>query len=159
MKVSKDSVVSIEYELKSKDGEILDSSEENGILHYLQGSNFLFPALEEALEGFEIGMSLDKTFPPEKAYGLYNEKLVFQASRSDFTDPSMLQEGMEFQAEVEDELRICTIIEIKGDEVTIDANHPLCDEELQVKAKVVGIRDASAEELEHGHVHDGHEHH
>lgn len=159
MTASKDKVVSIEYELKSVDGEILDSSDENGVLSYLQGSGFLFPGLEKALEGKAVGDAISQTFKAADAYGEYDEKFVFEAARSDFTEGVELYEGLEFEAEVEDELKICTIIHIDGDKVTVDANHPLSGEDLQVRAKITEIRDATPEEIEHGHVHDGSEHH
>lgn len=159
MNIAKDKVVSIEYELKSTDGEILDSSDENGVLSYLQGSGFLFPGLEKALEGKKTGDQLDRTFTAVEAYGEYDEALVFNAARSDFAEGVELFEGLEFEAEVEDEPRVCTIIAINGDEVTVDANHPLSGEDLQVRVKVTGVREATPEEIENGHVHDGDGHH
>lgn len=159
MTVKKDKVVTIEYELKSLDGEILDSSDENGALAYIQGSEFLIPGLERLLEGKKVGDAVNQTLKPADAFGDYDEALVFEAARSDFEEGVELQEGLEFEAEVNEKVRLCTIVEIKGDAVTVDANHPFSGEELAVRAKILDIRDATPEELDHGHVHDGHDGH
>ncbi len=159
MKIEKNRVATIEYELKAVDGEILDSSDENGALSYIQGSGFLFPGLEKALEGLKKGDKLERVFLPADAYGEYDDSLVFKVTRSDFEDGIELYEGLEFQAEVADESRVCTIIGIEGDQFTVDANHPLCDEKLEVKVSILDVREATAVELDHGHVHDGSEEH
>jgi len=161
MQVEKNRVVTISYEMKDNQAEILDSSEESGDLTYLHGSSFLVPGFERALDGKKAGDGIQVTIMPTDGYGEYDETLIFQVSRSDFQDGVELYEGLEFEAEVRDELRWCTIAAIEGDVVTVDANHPLAGEELIVQAKVLEIREATPEELEHGHVHgpDDEHHH
>jgi FKBP-type peptidyl-prolyl cis-trans isomerase SlyD len=159
MTVEKDKVITIDYELKSADGEILDSSEENGALSYIHGAGYLVPGIENALVGKKVGESIQIVVSPADGYGEYNEELVFEVTKDDFEKGIELFEGLEFQAEIDDEPRVCTVVAIEDDKVTVDANHPLSGEELHVRAKVVSIRDASPEEIEHGHVHDGTEEH
>ena len=159
MKVSKDMVVTIDYELKSTDGEILDSSDENGSLSFIQGSGFLIPGLERLLDGKQVGDAVSETLSAADAFGEYDEALVFEASRDDFEKGVKLEEGLEFEADINEQVRLCTITAIKGDIITVDANHPFSGEELAVRATVLGVRLASPEEIEHGHVHDGSEEH
>jgi FKBP-type peptidyl-prolyl cis-trans isomerase SlyD len=159
MNVAKEKVVTIDYELKSAEGEIYDSSDENGALSYIHGIGFLVPGLEKLLEGKTIGDAVEASLTPEEAYGEYDEELVFDVDKSDFEAGVELHEGLEFQAEVAGEVRLCTIVEIEGETVTVDANHPLSGESLQVRAKILAVREATAEELDHGHVHDGSEEH
>ena len=149
MTVNKDKVITIDYELKSADGEILDSSDENGALSYIHGAGYLVPGIERALD----------VVSPVDGYGEYDENLVFEVTKDDFEKGVEIYEGLEFQAEIGEEVRLCTVVAIENDAITIDANHPLSGEELHVRAKVLEIRDATPEELEHGHVHDGSEEH
>jgi FKBP-type peptidyl-prolyl cis-trans isomerase SlyD len=159
MTVEKDKVITIDYELKSADGEILDSSDENGALSYIHGAGYLVPGIENALAGKQIGESIQVVVPPADGYGEYNEELVFEVTKDDFEEGVEIFEGLEFQAEIDEQVRLCTVVAVENDKVTVDANHPLSGEELHVRAKVLGIREASAEEIEHGHVHDGSEEH
>jgi len=161
MTVQANKVVTLEYELQDEDGEIIDSSEENGELVYLHGTGFLVPGIERELEGKPEGTKIDKVIVPSDGYGEYEESLVFVVQRSDFEPKVTLEEGLEFEAEVRGEFRLCTIAAIDGDKITVDANHPLAGETIHVKATILAIRDASAEELEHGHAHgpDDHHHH
>lgn len=159
MTVSKDKVITIDYELKSADGEILDSSDENGALSYIHGAGYLVPGIERALEGKKIGDAIQTVVSPEDGYGEYDEDLVFEVTKDDFEKDVEIFEGLEFQAEIGEEVRLCTVVAIENDAITIDANHPLSGEELHVRAKVLEIRDATTEEIEHGHVHDGTEEH
>ena len=159
MTVSKDKVITIDYELKSADGEILDSSDENGALSYIHGAGFLVPGIEKALDGKQVGDAIQTVVPPEEGYGEYDEDHVYEVTKDNFEEGVEIFEGLEFQAEIEDEVRLCTVVAIEGDNITVDANHPLSGEELHVRAKVLAIRDATPEELEHGHVHDGSETH
>ena len=159
MNVSKDMVVTIDYELKSSDGEILDSSDENGSLSFIQGSGFLIPGLERLLDGKKVGDAISETLAAADAFGEYDEALVFEATREDFEAGIELKEGLEFEAEINEHVRLCTITDIKGNVITVDANHPFSGEALSVRATVLGVRLATSEEIEHGHVHDGSESH
>lgn len=153
MVVEKDKVITIDYTLKDSDGETIDSSEESEPLVYLHGNGNLIPGLEKQLQGKKEGEKLSCVIRPEDAYGEYDEDLVFTVQKSSFQDPDKIEEGMQFEAHGEDGARVVTVVAVQGEEVTVDANHPLAGEDLHFDVKVVGIRDATAEELTHGHVH------
>ncbi|NLJ45769.1 MAG: peptidylprolyl isomerase [Treponema sp.] len=153
MVVEKDKVITIDYTLKDSDGQTIDSSEESEPLVYLHGNDNLIPGLEKQLEGKKEGDKLSCVVHPGEAYGEYDENLVFTVKKSSFADPSKIEEGMQFEAHGEDGARVVTVVAVKGDDVTVDANHPLAGEDLHFDVKVVGIREATAEELAHGHVH------
>lgn len=161
LQVEDDKVVTISYTLKNSQGEVLDSSEENGDLDYLHGYEGIMPGLERALQGKTIGNSISVELSGDDAYGEYDEKLIFTVPRSEFPDEIDIEEGLEFEAEIQDSIRYCTIEEIDAQGmVRVNANHPLAGETLQVAAKVLAIREATEEELDHGHVHsDGHHDH
>jgi FKBP-type peptidyl-prolyl cis-trans isomerase SlyD len=101
-----------------------------------------------------------KMLYPVRALVIRDEALVRVLSRNAFKDVDDLETGMRFQANTEQGAQIFTVTEIEGDQVTIDGNHPLADEELNFDVEIVEIRDASEEELAHGHVHGpgGHHH-
>jgi len=160
MQIAKNKVAVIEYTLKNNDGEVLDTSEGGEPMAYIQGVGNLIPGLEDALEGKVVGDDVQVTIPPEKAYGIQNDDLVQVVERGVFQGVDDLQVGMQFQAQSDDGVQVIWIADINGDEVTIDGNHPLAGETLNFDVKVIEVRDASAEELDHGHVHGpgGHHH-
>lgn len=161
MNVQKDSVVTIDYELKDDSGEVLDSSDNNGELAYLHGHDNIVEGLEEALEGKEPGASVETTVAPEKGYGEYTDSLVFSVGRDRLPEDVDLELGMQFEARAQDGQRqIVTLTKIGDDEVTLDGNHPLAGQTLYFNVTVKDVRSATSEELEHGHVHgpNGHEH-
>ncbi len=160
MQIEKDKVASIEYTLTSDNGEVLDSSDGKEPLAYIQGIGNLISGLEEALEGKSVGDALQVTISPEKAYGVRNDELIQVVDRSVFQGVEELQVGMQFQAQGDSGTHVIWVTDVEGDQVTIDGNHPLAGETLNFDVKVMDVRDASAEELEHGHVHGpgGHHH-
>ena len=153
MNISKNKVVTIDYSLHNETGELLDSSEGGEPLVYLHGNENIIPGLEKFLEGKTTGDSISCTVPAAEAYGERDESLVFKVSKKDFGDNVEVAPGMQFEAHGEDGVQIVTVVGVNGDEVTIDANHPLAGENLHFDVKVVDVRDATAEEIEHGHVH------
>ena len=160
MQIGKNKVAIIEYTLKNNEGEILDTSEGNDPMAYIQGIGNLLPGLEEALEGKGVGDTIAVSLPPEKGYGILDAELVQVVEKNVFDDVDDLQVGMQFQAQSEDGMEVIWVTDIEGDEVTIDGNHPLAGETLNFQVKVIEVREASAEELDHGHVHgpEGHHH-
>ena len=161
MQIAKHKVATIEYTLTNNDGDILDSSENGEPLAYIQGIGNLISGLEEALEGKTNGDSLQVTIPPEKAYGHYDDDLIQVVNRSVFQGVNQLEVGMQFHAESEQgDNKVIWIADIDGDDVTIDGNHPLAGETLNFDVKIVAVREATQEELNHGHVHGpgGHHH-
>ncbi|WP_330185044.1 peptidylprolyl isomerase [Nocardia sp. NBC_01503] len=161
MSIAADKVVSIEYTLTDDDGDVLDTSVGDEPLVYLHGAENIVPGLEQALDGKGTGDELDVVVEPNDGYGAYLAELVSTVPRDMFEGVDELEPGMEFHAEAPDgDSQIVTVRAVDGDDVTIDANHPLAGQRLHFKVKVVDIRDATAEELLHGHPHgdDDHEH-
>ncbi|MFP3853487.1 MAG: peptidylprolyl isomerase [Anaerolineales bacterium] len=158
-KIEKDKAVFIHYTLTDDEGEVLDSSEEAEPLGYLHGHGQIIPGLEKELEGHEVGDSFEVTIQAEEAYGLRNEDLVSTVPSSLFEGVDDVEVGMQFRAESDQGPQLVTVTEVEGEEVTIDANHPLAGEQLNFEVEVKDIRPATDEELQHGHVHtDGHSH-
>jgi len=161
MQISKDKVVLINYTLKNDAGEIIDSSEGSDPLAYLHGAENIIPGLENALEGKTAGESLSVTIVPEEAYGNRDDSKIQSVPKEMFEDAGEVVVGAQYHAAGPDGGYITiTVTEVTDDTVTVDANHPLAGEQLSFDVTIMEIRDASAEELEHGHVHgpDGHAH-
>ncbi|MHC1741185.1 MAG: peptidylprolyl isomerase [Anaerolineaceae bacterium] len=152
-KVAKDLVVSLEYTL-TVDGEVIDSSEENGPIDYIQGHENIISGLESALEGMKLGESKKVNVKAKDAYGEYDPEAVEEIPLTEFPDDIPLEVGVELAVDDEDEGPISAVIEEVGkDSVTLNFNHPLAGKELNFDVKILSIRAATAEELEHGHVH------
>ncbi|MFY0688271.1 MAG: peptidylprolyl isomerase [Cyclobacteriaceae bacterium] len=160
MKINKHSVVSFDYTLKNEAGEVMDSSQGGQPLVYLHGVGGLIKGVEQALEGQVKGAKVQATVTPKDGYGEYNEKMVITVPKSNFQGTEKLVEGMQVQMENKKGKQVATVTEIKGSDVTLDANHPLAGMTLQFDMEVVDIRDATPEEIDHGHVHGpgGHHH-
>ena len=156
MQIQKNRVVSIHYTLANKQGEVIDSSEGQGPLTYLHGENQLINGLEKALEGKEPGENVNVTVPPEEAYGPVLTELFQEVPRSAFANIENLHDGMQLQAQTEEgQIRHVRVVKVGDDTVKIDVNHPLAGEELHFDVTVENVREATAEEVDHGHVHDG----
>jgi FKBP-type peptidyl-prolyl cis-trans isomerase SlyD len=153
-------VVSMEYSL-SVDGEMLDSSKDAGPLQFLAGYDNIVPGLEREMKGMKIGESKDVVVSPADGYGEFDEEAFMEVPRSEFPDDMEIEMGMELGVSDEDGNHQMAIIENFDDEtVRLDFNHPLAGAELHFTVKVVGLREPTTEELEHGHVHEeGHHHH
>ena len=154
MIVEKDRVVSIDYTLRDTTGNLIDSSEGAEPLTYLHGNGNIIPGLEKQLEGKKAGDGLTCVIEASDAYGERDDSLVFKVSKGDF-DGADVEVGMQFEAHGEDGAQIVTVVSIDGDEVTIDANHPLAGEQLHFDVKVVDVREATTDELERGHIQGG----
>jgi FKBP-type peptidyl-prolyl cis-trans isomerase SlyD len=153
MQVGDNKVVSIHYTLKNENGEVLDSSENREPLSYIHGQGNIIPGLENALTGAESQAEIDVTVTPEEGYGERHEQLIQDVPMSAFEGVDEVKPGMQFQAQTESGPRVITVQEVGEEEVKIDGNHPLAGETLHFKVKVDEVRDASDEEIEHGHVH------
>ena len=156
MTITKDAVVSIHYTLRDNKGNILDSSTGKDPLRYLHGHGNLIAGMEEGLEGKASGEQVDLKIAPEKGYGEKNEKLIQKVPKSAFGD-QQVDKGMQFNTQ---NGQVVTITEVGKEEVTVDGSHPLAGVDLNFEVEVVNIREATKEELEHGHVHGlgGHAH-
>lgn len=159
MKISQNKVASIEYTLTDDSGEVLDTSVGGEPLAYIQGMGNIIPGLEAALEGKEVGDSLKVTVAPEDGYGEQNDALVQQVPREMFQGVDEIEIGMQFHAQTAQGLTVITVTEVIEDLITVDGNHPLAGKTLNFDVKVVDVRDATEEELEHGHAHGAGGHH
>jgi FKBP-type peptidyl-prolyl cis-trans isomerase SlyD len=154
MKIENNAVVSIQYKLTNDGGEVLDSSEGDEPLTYLHGTDSIIPGLENALTGKGSGEQLEVVVQPEEGYGEFNEAMIQVVPKDAFDGIDDIQPGMQFQAESpEGQLQIVSVKEIGDDGITIDANHPLAGQVLHFDITIETVREATAEELEHGHVH------
>ncbi len=152
MKIAANKVITINYILKDGEGGLIEESNDSGFA-YLHGHSNILPNLEAKLDNLTIGNKFDLTLAPEDAYGEYSEAKTEIISREAFGDQE-LKVGMQFHAEGEDGNPIMiTINEVQGDAVTIDGNSPLAGITLNYSVEVMDIRDATAEELNHGHIH------
>ena len=153
MQIEKDKVATLHYTLKDNEGKVLDQSEDGSFV-YLHGALNIIPGLEAALTGKTAGEELSVKVAPEEAYGLRNDEQIQEVPKGMFEEGVAIEVGMQFHAEGPDgEMVMVTVSDVKEDVVVIDGNHPLADIELNFDVKIVEVRDASAEELEHGHVH------
>ncbi|MBM4247682.1 MAG: peptidylprolyl isomerase [Deltaproteobacteria bacterium] len=161
MKVAKRTVVTIDYTLTSDEGEVIDSSSGGEPLAYLHGVGNIVPGLESALDGRDQGESVNVKVAPGEGYGERDPKLVHRATRAQFQGIDELEVGMRFQARSGNEMTVVTVVAVEGDDITLDANHPLAGVTLNFDVRIVGVRPATPVELEHGHPHgaDGNHHH
>ena len=153
--VERNSVVPLDYRVTDPDGELVDAGQEP--LVYLHGGyDDIFPKIEEALHGKKVGESVVVKMQPDDAFGEYDAELIQMESRKGF--PKELEVGMQFEGVPEggddDDILIYRVTEIADDKVVLDGNHPLAGMALVFTCTVTSIRPASAEEIEHGHVHE-----
>ena len=147
-------VVSMHYTLTDADGKVLDSSEGSEPLSYLHGAGNIIPGLEKALIGKVADDALQVTVAPADGYGEVVPELMQTVDKAAFQGVETLEAGMAFEAEGPNgEVQRVVIAKVEGDEVTVDGNHPLAGVTLSFDVKIVSVRDATEEELSHGHVH------
>jgi FKBP-type peptidyl-prolyl cis-trans isomerase SlyD len=160
MSIRHDSVVTLHYTLKDAAGEVLDSSVSGEPLTYLHGHGHLVPGLERGLEGRSAGEKLNVKVAPADGYGEYDEKLVERVPRRALKGVGAINLGMQLRAATEDGSRTVTVTRVAGDLITLDGNHPLAGQSLDFEIEITDVRDATEEELAHGHVHGpgGHHH-
>jgi FKBP-type peptidyl-prolyl cis-trans isomerase SlyD len=160
MQVKMNTVVTIIYELKDADGNTLEKS--NDPIAYLHGGHDnIFPKVEEAIHGKNVGDSIEITLDPADAFGDYDEGLVQIEPLSAFPEKN-IKEGMQFEGEDESgEVIIYTVTNIADGKVVVDGNHPWAGQRILFMATIKDVRDANQEEIEHKHVHGpgGHHHH
>jgi FKBP-type peptidyl-prolyl cis-trans isomerase SlyD len=157
MKITKDKVASIHYTLRDNEGTIIDSSEGRDPLNYLHGAGNLIAGMEEGLEGKSKGDKLDLKIQPDKGYGEKDDNLVQKVPRSAFGDQEV-KTGMRFST---NQGGVVSVTHVGLDSITVDGNHPLAGVELNFAVEVMDVREATQEEISHGHVHGpgGHHHH
>ena len=160
MQIADRCVAYIHYTLTNDAGEVLDSSEGREPLAYLHGAGNIVPGLEKALEGRKSGDSFTVDVEADQGYGPRHDGLVQEVPRDAFRGVDSVEPGMQFQAQTPQGALSVTVTGVTDDTVTVDGNHPLAGETLHFAIEVTDVREATAEELEHGHVHGagGHEH-
>jgi len=160
MQISANTVVTIDYTLTNEAGETLDQSE-GGNFCYLHGASNIIPGLEDALAGKSAGDQLNVTVDPEQGYGHRDESMLQVITKDMFGADQEIEPGMQFHAQSpEGETMVITVTNVDGDNISVDGNHPLAGVSLNFDVSVIDIREASKEEIEHGHAHgpDGHDH-
>ena len=161
MKIEKNAVVTLTYALNDASGALIEQANEP--INYLHGGyDGIFPAVEEVLHGKNVGEKFTVSMTPDEAFGEYEHDLVRVEPRDMF--PGEVEVGMQFEGGAEgdddEDFMLYTVTEVIDKEVTVDGNHPLAGKTLTFSGTVTGVRAATAEELEHGHVHgDGGHHH
>ena len=160
MQIIKNTVVTLDYQVHDTEGNLIDAGAEP-LVYVHGGYDGIFPTLEEALQGKEVGASLKLKLEPGEAFGEYDAALVNVEPRELF--PEQIEVGMQFERASEDdeeEDMLYTITEIEADKVVVDGNHPLAGMALVFDCTVAEVRQATQEELAHGHVHGpgGHHH-
>jgi FKBP-type peptidyl-prolyl cis-trans isomerase SlyD len=152
-KVAKDLVVSMEYEL-TVDGEIIDATEAGDPIDFIQGYENIIAGLEKAVEGLAVGDTKEVLVKATEAYGEYDADGFVEVPKAEFPDDIPMEVGVEISVTNDDGEEMTAFIEeVSLETITLNFNHPLAGKDLTFKVKIVGIREATAEELEHGHVH------
>ena len=152
-------VVSMEYTLKI-DGEVIDSSEGHDPLEFLAGHSNIISGLEGEMIGMKVGESKDVVVAPADGYGEYDDEAYLDVPKGQFPKDMPVEEGLELTVRDDaGQARYARIESVEGETVRLNFNHPLAGDELHFNVRVVNLREPTGEELEHGHVHQGGEHH
>ena len=161
MTIAQHKVVTIHYKVSdSESDEVIDSSENAEPMTYLHGAQNIIPGLEQALEGKAVGDELEVVVEAAEAYGERSDDRIQQVPMEAFQGMEKVEPGMAVTAQTDQGQINLVITEVNGEMVTVDANHPLAGKSLKFEVSVEDVRDASEEEMAHGHVHGpgGHEH-
>jgi len=152
-------VVSMDYKL-TVDGEVLDSSDDEGPLQFLAGYDNIVPGLEREMIGMKIGENKEVVVKAEDGYGEFDEEAFMEVPRTEFPEDMKLEEGMElYLTDEDDQPQAAYVIGFDDKTVQLDLNHPLAGAELHFNVTVVALREPTDEELDHGHVHEEGHHH
>jgi FKBP-type peptidyl-prolyl cis-trans isomerase SlyD len=155
-----DLVVSLDYVLQLDDGEVIDTSQDQEPLEYLQGRGQIIPGLEQAVYGMAVGEKKDVVVAPADGYGEHDPDAYEMVDRDVFPADLNLEPGTGLRMRDDSgEPLVAYVEEVRPDGVVLDFNHPLAGETLHFNVQIAGLRSATSEELEHGHAHEpGHEH-
>lgn len=152
MKASKDSVVTIEYRMVNQKGELVDSSDGGEPLSFIQGSQSVLPAIENAVAGRKAGERLTFTLTPEECYGIRDEAKIAVIPRAQFKSSDNLRIGMQFYTQKNGNDLPVTVTHLNDQEVTVDGNHPLAGETMNIDLVIIEVREAIDSELESGKI-------
>ncbi|GAB4292697.1 MAG: peptidylprolyl isomerase [Ignavibacteriaceae bacterium] len=161
MPIGVNKVVTLEFTLKDGEGNLIQTTENNEPFVFLTGANQILPKLEEEVDKMLIGSSKNVILEPEDAYGEYDKNAIKKIPVSNFPEGTELEAGMGFLAHSPEGKQMpFTITKVEEENVIADFNHPLAGQKLDFDIKLINVRDATAEELQHGHVHGtgGHNH-
>jgi FKBP-type peptidyl-prolyl cis-trans isomerase SlyD len=158
MTVQTNSVVSLEYNLKDDNNTILDTTKDGEVFEYIHGLGMIIPGLEQALDGKTKGDSFSISIEPKDAYGEKNPEAVQPIPKEHFSNVGEVSPGMQFELHSEHGNQVVTVTEVSENDVTVDANHPFAGMTLHFDVEVVGVREATSEELDHGHIHGSNQH-
>lgn len=154
MTIAKDSAVFFSYTLTDSEGNQLDQSPEGQPMGYLHGHQNIIPGLEKQLEGKSAGDKLTAVVEAADAYGEYQEQAIQKVPRDQFQGVDKIEVGMQFHSQAEGgQVMQVVVTDVTDDVVTIDANHPLAGKQLNFDVEITEVREATEEELSHGHVH------
>ena len=143
-------VYTVAYRLKNKLGEVIDTSEGAEPLRFVHGAGEVIPGIEKAVDGREPGTCLEVTIPPELAYGEHQQDLIRRMPRAMFQGVDELKEGMKFQTNTGEQAQVVQVVGFEGDQVLIDANHPLAGFTLYFELEILEAREATADEIAQG---------
>lgn len=154
--IADDVVVSLDYTL-TVEGKLVDASEENEPIEFIQGYQNIIPGLEKELYGLAVGDSREVLVAPKDGYGEVDPQAIMDIPRSEFPKDIDLQPGLELELQQPDGQVLHAVVQsLNKESVKLDFNHPLAGKELTFRVTVVGLRSASDEEKAHGHVHGSH---
>ncbi len=153
MTIADKKAVTINYTLKDDNDVVIDTSNDSSFT-YLHGANNIIPGLENELTGKKAGDKFSVVIKPEDAYGEYNDQLTQVVDKAAFGEQQDIEPGMQFHAQGDNgQMVVITVSKVDGDQITIDGNHPLSGVTLHYDVEVMDVRDATADELAHGHIH------
>jgi FKBP-type peptidyl-prolyl cis-trans isomerase SlyD len=153
-------VIGFHYHVKDKEGSTIDSSEGAEALYFLEGVGQIIPGLEKELTDMATGDKKNIVIAPAEAYGEVIDDLVITVNKSQFPEDATINVGDTFQVSNEPDAPLFTVKAMEGEEITLDGNHPLAGQELHFDVEITEVRDATEEEIQHGHAHapGGHTH-
>jgi len=148
-------VVSFHYTLTNQDGQQLESSRDKKPMHYLHGAHNIIPGLEKALAGKGVGDRFEVTLPPADAYGERVDARIQRIPSKLFKDARRMQPGQLVSLQTRQGNVQAVVVKVGRFNVDVDTNHPLAGQTLTFDVEVTDVRDATPEEIAHGHVHEG----
>lgn len=153
MKIAANKVVKMHYAVSDSEDTLIDSSYDHKPLEAIIGSGYLIPGLEDALMGKEVSEKLEVEVPAEKAYGERHDGFVQTIPKDMFGEIENLDVGTQLRATTDEGEQTVIVVDVQEDEITVDGNHPLAGIDLKFDVEILEVRDATEEELAHGHVH------
>lgn len=152
-------VIAFHYTLTDDGGDVLDTSRDGEPLSFLEGASQIIPGLERELLSLTPGDRRDITVAAADAYGDVNPDLIARVKRSQFPAGTELELGQQFTVDANENAPVFTVVDLDAEHVTVDGNHPMAGRDLKFDVEIMDVREATAEEVAHGHAHGPHGHH